>query len=92
MAYGPVNTPGITAAELRKEFDEFAASILKGEVCTPMETDGGEVIQTSGGDNILVCGKIPGRAADCKSYTDMAISAAVSSLTRTAEGEYISVR
>ncbi len=84
----------LAVAELRKEMDNFAASVLAGDVSAPLETTAGEAITTRDGEEVRAHGKID-NGGNGEGYTDMAVTAAMTAMTKAVETEligYIAVR
>lgn len=88
-----IDSAGVaTIGRMKEELDNLAASILSGNISTPLETASGEEITTQDGEEIRAHGKFGGGADNDRSYTDMAVSAAAATLTRMVESSYIAVR
>ncbi len=92
-----IDSAGVaTIGRMKEELDRLAASILTGDISAPLETASGEPITTWGGEEIRAHGRLAAGADDSRSYTDMAVSAAMAAMTRMVEtkltGSYIAVR
>ncbi len=91
MAYGNINVPYVSRAELRSAIDEMAAAIICGDVSAPLEATSGDALTTRDGVEIRAHRKL-NETDSSRTYTDKVVAAAVSGLTRMVEREYLAVR